>query len=164
MFIASLFKWEVAFLRAHPLTPLIHSSTLTNKPYFADSAEVSGWALIEFSTSKVSYSTFWMSWSLSLINGEIKVFTKTVIVFKLINDYIQHVLANVKIGFKKSNKVLTWIWVEPDAVLDSDEPDVHQRAAQFLAQVLATFGNVKYEYAPLFCPSVEVERSPVQSA
>src|SRR3989344_2696093 len=84
---------------------------------------------------------------------ETEMLTERGIIFNLVSDDIEHVLANLEVGFEYRDEVLAIIWVRPHTILQANKSEANQCSADVISHTLATLGNIEDEESPPAVPT-----------
>ena len=75
------------------------------------------------------------------------------VVLNFIGDNVEEIMPHLEVGFQERNHVFAIVWVDPDALLEPDGPQIFKRTANVIAVSFTLFFDVKNEQTPFFVPA-----------
>jgi len=74
------------------------------------------------------------------------------VVLYRIHNCIEYILPYFEFCLEKRCKILTVIWIDPYAILQSDKSDIAHDRTETISYPSAALGNIEYNHAPSFVP------------
>src|SRR3989338_3271592 len=79
---------------------------------------------------------------------------KMLVAFQFFDNHIEHIFADLEVGFEQSNEVFAIVRIHPDTVLQTYEADRLKRVANLTPESFPMLRNIENKAPPFSIPSL----------